>query len=379
MQNVTHKINVLQLICPSGFYGAERWIVALANNIDREHYRCDLALTVEPGDKPLELADRYREIGQEVFELPMSGRFDIGVINRLCALIKERQIQVLHTHGYKSDIIGVIAARKAGIRSVCTPHGFENADDLKLRAYIWLGCQSMRFFDSVAPLSRQLCDDSKQYGVKPSRIEYIQNGVDLSEVEAVRDNQDQTSARSVKRIGFVGQMISRKNIGDLLDIFDGLCTKYDNLELILLGDGEDRAKLEIYAAALAARDKIQFLGFRSDRLALLKSFDLFVMTSSLEGIPRCLMESMAMGIPVAAYDIPGIDQLVTHEQTGLLASFGDKTELSQHWESLLFDSQKAITLSHKAIEFVEQHFSAKRMAKEYQTLFSTLAKEAALE
>jgi len=45
----------------------------------------------------------------------------------------------------------------------------------------------------------------------------------------------------------------------------------------------------------------------------------------------------------------------------------------------LFDSQKAITLSHKAIEFVEQHFSAKRMAKEYQTLFSTLAKEAALE
>ena len=58
---------------------------------------------------------------------------------------------------------------------------------------------------------------------------------------------------------------------------------------------------------MISHSKIDFLGFRDDRLVLLQSFDLFVMTSTLEGIPRCLMEATAMGIPVAAYNIAGIE------------------------------------------------------------------------
>ncbi len=365
-------LNVLQLICPSGFYGAERWILALANNMDQQKFRCDLAVTQEPDEAPLELVSRYRELGHEAFELQMAHRFDLGIIGNLCELIRTRNIHVIHTHGYKSDILGVIAAKKTGIKSVCTPHGFENADDLKLRAYIWLGCQTMRFFDCVAPLSKQLCDDARRYGVREQGLEYIQNGVDLSEVEAERDNGKITQNEK-KRIGFVGQMISRKNIGDLLEIFDGLYQKHgDSLELVLLGDGEARAELEALTQTLSAQSAIKFLGFRSDRLELLKSFDLFVMTSTLEGIPRCLMEAMAMGIPVAAYNIAGIDQLVTHEQTGLLADFGDKTTLSNYWERLLFEPELAQSLSKNGIAFVEEHFSARRMAKEYEVLFKRL-------
>ncbi len=64
-----------------------------------------------------------------------------------------------------------------------TPHGFENAKDFKLRLFIWLGCQAMRFADLVVPLSQQLLADCKRIGVKQSKTVYIQNGVDLSEVE----------------------------------------------------------------------------------------------------------------------------------------------------------------------------------------------------
>ena len=119
-------------------------------------------------------------------------------------------------------------------------------------------------------------------------------------------------------------MISRKNIVDILDVFDQLHHKHPNTRLILLGDGDSRASLEIHRETLNSHKNIEFLGFRDDRLSLLKSFDLFVMTSTLEGIPRCLMEATAASIPVAAYNIPGIDQLISHQKTGLLAQPGQK-------------------------------------------------------
>jgi len=363
-------INVLQFICPTGFYGAERWILALAKHLDPNKVRCDLVVTAEPGNQNLEISHQYKTLGLDAYEVPMSNKFDFTAISKLAELIHEKQIDIIHTHGYKSDLIGVLAARKAGIPCVVTPHGFENAKDLKLRLFIWLGCQAMRFAAKVVPLSQQLQEDCQRIGVHPGKTLYIQNGVDLSEVENVETPKAVPGAE--KRIGFVGQMISRKNIFDLLDIFDALHAKHPNTRLILLGDGDQRIELEKYATTLASQSHIEFLGFRDDRLELLKSFDLFVMTSTLEGIPRCLMEATAAEIPVAAYDIPGIDQLITHNQTGLLAPLGDKQQLQAHWETLLFEPDTAKKLTAAAKEFVYDHYSAQRMATEYTELFEQL-------
>jgi len=370
---ITNKMHILQFICPTGFYGAERWVLALARHLPKDQVRCDLAVTLEDGSKDLELVRKYRKDYGEAFEIPMNNRFDIGVIGKLVTLIKERDIDVIHTHGYKSDILGVIAAHKAGIKCIVTPHGFENVKDPKLRFFIWLGCKAMGFADRVVPLSPQLMDDSRKLGVNDKKLAYIQNGVDLSEVEDQRKSDNPLkNLNGEKRIGFIGQMISRKNIFDILNIFEDLYKKHTNLRLIFVGDGDQRIELETYAEKLNSYSNIDFLGFRDDRLELLQSFDLFVMTSTLEGIPRCLMEACAMGIPVAAYDIPGIDQLITHERTGLLATLGDTKTLATYWERLLFDNEFATELSENARHYVQTHYSAQRMADEYMDLFTQL-------
>ncbi|MHA7816377.1 MAG: glycosyltransferase [Pseudohaliea sp.] len=369
------RLNVLQFICPTGFYGAERWVLALAAYLP-ESVRCDLAVTREAENRDLQLVREYREGGLgEVFELPMRHRFDTRVIGELAALLVRRGVDVIHTHGYKSDILGVLAARRAGIPCLVTPHGFENARDLKLRLFIWAGCRALRHADAVAPLSRQLCDDARAAGVAEARLHYIQNGVDLGEVEAERQRPRPAVPGGKRRIGFIGQLISRKNVAELLRIFDRLHReRAGDVELLLLGDGEERAALEAQAATLDAREDIHFLGFREDRLALLHSFDLFAMTSTLEGIPRCLMEACAMGVPVAAFDIPGIDQLVRHEETGLLAAPGDSDTLAGHWNRLLDDAALAARLGEAARAFVHAHYSAQRMADEYTALFRQLAR-----
>ncbi len=366
-----HSINVLQFICPTGFYGAERWILALTKHLPAQ-INSELAITLETDSRNLTLVNAFKQQGKIAHEVPMQHPYDYAVIQRLVNVIRERQIHVIHTHGYKSDILGVIAARKAGIPVIVTPHGFENSTDIKLRLFIWLGCQAMKFATKVVPLSAQLCTDVRAFNITEPRLEYIQNGVDLSEVEAVRDDPQYSRHTDKKRIGFVGQMISRKNIDALLRIFADYYEQDDNVELVFLGDGDARAALQAHAETLSCAHAISFLGFRDDRLALLKTFDLFVMSSTLEGIPRCLMEACAMGIPVAAFDIPGIDQLIQHQVTGLLAPLHDEAQLLQHWRTLLSDPQLAQSLTDAAITFVNDHYSAARMAQEYSELFTRL-------
>ena len=377
MKTASKKMHILQFICSTGFYGAERWILAMCNNTSDENVTYSLAVTDEADSQDLEIARHFKRDCGEVYELPMAHKFDFKAVARLAQYIKDNNIDAVHTHGYKSDILGVLAARKAKVPVVVTPHGFENAKDLKLRLFIWLGCQAMKYADHVVPLSPQLVEDVKAYNIEQPQLVYIQNGVDLSEVEKYK-NKPMALEKTKKRVGFIGQMISRKNIVDLLDVFDMLHKKMDNIELVLLGDGDSRESLEAHTQSLSSKADIHFLGYRDDRLDYLKSFDLFAMTSTLEGIPRCLMEACAMETPVAAYDIAGIDQLISHEKTGLLSPLGNKEHLLDCWEKLLSDEDYAKQLGKNACDYVNEHYSAKRMADEYITLFNEVLSKQAL-
>ena len=368
------KIRVLQFITPAGFYCAERWVIALANNIDSERVVCDLAVTRESATQDLSVATHYPKDVGDVHYLDMNGRFDFRVVTQLVEVIRKRKIGVIHTHGYKSDIIGLLAARKAGIKCVSTPHGFSGKVSFKLAMFIRVGTFMLRYFDKVAPLSEELVSDMARFNVPASRVQFIRNGVDLKEIDSFLANETENqSTRSKKRsLGYIGQMIPRKCLADLILMFDMLWQRDNQLCLKLIGDGVQRAELEALARSLPCAGSVEFLGFRDDRLSLLREFDIFVMTSSLEGIPRCIMEAMAVRVPVVAYDIPGVDKLVEHGKTGLLAPFGSKAELAQCCQNMLSDPQLAASLAENSRQKIDQFYSAKRMAAEYEELFRSL-------
>jgi len=376
----TPPIKVLHFICSTGFYGAEKWILALANNSDRALVTSELVVTKESNNQDLQLVRDFNALGLTSYEIEMNGRFDPRAIKSLVSLLKEQKIDVLHSHGYKSDILGIVAAKIAGIKCITTPHGFEKTNDRKLEMFIAAGCRTFKYFDYTVPLSRELYADVQRYKVPDEKIIYIRNGVDLKDIEyrapaenpAVRNNDEPLNAPESKTIGFIGQMIDRKNVSHLLDVFDKLAASNSGLKLVLLGDGISRAKFEDYADKLDSRDRISFLGFQSDPLTYLNTFDLFVMCSTLEGIPRCLMESMAMGVPVAAYDIAGVNQLLDHNKTGLLSTLNNKDELYDCCKKLLWDEKLANAISAAAAKHINEKFSAHRMAVEYTDLYQQL-------
>ncbi len=365
---------MLQFICPTGFYGAERWILALAKYLNPDQINCQLAVTEESQGQNIELFKRYKLLGLDSYKIQAYGRFDVRMVLKLVSLIREKNIDIIHTHGYKSDILGLVAAHITRIRSVATPHGFENVNDRKLQMYIRLGCFALRYFDRVVPLSDDLESEMRKIGVNPKKLRLIKNGVDLEEIERERslDTPSVYANGDEKIVGYIGQMASRKNLRDLLMTFNLLYAKHKNIRLLLVGDGPERKEIETVARELASSSKIHFLGFRNDRLRILKEFDLFCMTSSLEGIPRSIMEAMAMGIPVAAFNIPGIDKLIINGQTGLITDFGNREKLKESWERLIFSEEFSHKISRNGREFILDYFSSERMAKEYTTLYYQL-------
>jgi len=361
---MSRPINVLQFICSTGYYGAERWVVALANNADRSEVNIELAVTQEHSNHQLQVSEEFDNLGLESHVIPMSGAFDLRLVKRLKALIKERNIDLIHTHGYKSDIIGLIVAKLAGVKCVSTPHGFEMGDDLKLKLYIGLSCRLFRFFDAVVPLSEQLVDDVRGYKVKPEKLKLIENGVDLKPIDALREKSSQSAEKDrPPTIGYIGQLIKRKNVEDLITAFSRLKSDHPNLEA--------------QASSLGVSDAVSFEGYQEEALSWHKHFDLFAMTSNLEGIPRCLMESMALNTPIVAYDIPGVDQLIVHEQTGLLAPFGNIDQLVEQCSRLLNDQSFAQRITDTAFRTVNERFSAQRMAREYELLFKDMVSNSA--
>ena len=351
-----------------------RWVLAMANNISAAVDCCDLAVTKEHEQQDLTVAEVYPREKGEVHTLHMQGRFDWSVVQKLAELIQRRRIDVIHTHGYKSDIIGYFAAKKAGIPCVSTPHGYPTKAGLKMSLFIKAGILALKRFDAIAPLSPELMNDMQRFKVPGHKVHFIENGVDLTELEAFRKPLESIETRALEapHIGYVGQLIPRKGVLDMLTMFEQLSKHYPKARLTLVGDGSERSELEAYANSLACREQIEFMGFRCDRLALVKDFDAFCMTSSLEGIPRCLMEAMAIGTPVVAYNIPGVNELVEEGETGLLAPLGDTARLAQQFIKLCENPELRQHIIQTGRDRVDQRFSAQRMAREYEQLFSQL-------
>lgn len=366
-------LRILQFITPNGFYGAERWVLAMANNLSLHTEVCDLAVTQEHINQDLTIADVYPSEAGEIHRLPMKGRFDFGVVDQLANILKARRIDVLHTHGYKSDIIGYLAARKAGVLTVSTPHGYPTKAGLKMSLFIKAGVLALKRFDAIAPLSPELMKDMERFNIPRARVHFIENGVDLTELEPYRKPLEATQEKlTAPHLGYVGQLISRKGIADMIQAFQIVWQKYPRAKLSLVGDGHERNELEKLAQSLSCGEQIEFLGFRSDRLELVKTFDAFLMTSSLEGIPRCLMEAMAIGTPVLAYDIPGVNELIQEGVTGLLAPLGNYSRLAEQVIRMAEEPDLRVQMAKKARNLVDERFSAHRMAGEYESLFSLL-------
>ena len=358
---------------PTGLYGAERWILALIKHLPPSEVESFVGVIKDSSELETPLCTVASKLGFQAHVIEAYGKLSRSAIGKLRRLLLEHQIDILHTHGYKTDLIGVLAVRGTPCKTLSTPHGWSVNAGFKLQVYEALDRLSFLFMDAVAPLSRDLFDGLESLPGLKRKLHLIENAVDLSEIDAPGETPDvlhrwHEEGRAV--IGYIGQLITRKRIDTLIEAFHAL--DIPNKQLCLIGDGPQRQELEALSERLGEGRNVAFLGFRGDRIDFLKGFDIFVLPSELEGIPRCLMEATAAGVAVIATDIPGCREVVNPGETGFLSPPGNSEELARQMNRLIVDPTLRARLARAGAERTRQRYSADALAGAYTELYQSM-------
>ena len=366
-------IKVLHLGSPSGLYGAERWIISLISHLDSVRIESLVGAVNDGGYDDVPLCRMAQSRGFESVVIQGHGKVNLGAVRELRQFLIANRIDILHTHFYKADLIGLLAARSTNCLVMTTPHGWAVRPSPSLWVYERLTKLSFSFMDAVVPLSTGLMQSLKWTPGLSGKLTLIENAVDLSEAkqDCALDAELAALRASGKFIlGYVGRLDAGKDLETLLRAMAG--DHHPQWHAVLVGAGEHGDQLRALVAELGVADRVTFTGYREDRMTFLKGFDVFVLPSLSEGTPRCLMEAMAAGIPIVASDIPGCRNLVDGSSTGLLFPVGDERALRERVVELSESAERRASIVDSARQFIEAKFSCERMAREYELLYENL-------
>lgn len=368
-------IKVLQLGSPTGLYGAERWILALVRHLDSTEIESIVASIKDDPALEVPLCREAERLGFKTRVFKAYGRFNLSAVRQLRAYIREHGIDILHTHAYKQDLIGLMAIIGTDCKIISTPHGWSRDAGFKLQCYEALNRAVFPLFDQLVPLSPELYRPLKRIPFVKHKLKLIQNGVDTGEILACHTTAPELiewRAQGFLIIGYIGRLVHLKGL-DILLKAAVMLDKDIPWRIVFVGDGEQRAFLKTLAKDLGVGDKVTFFGFQENRLEFLNVFDLFVLPSRSEGLPRCLMEAMTAGRVVVASDIPGTRELVVDEQTGFLFPSGDAEGLAEKLNWVLKgENPIAAEVAQRGKDFVLQNYSADNMALKYASLFKNI-------
>jgi glycosyltransferase involved in cell wall biosynthesis len=206
-------------------------------------------------------------------------------------------------------------------------------------------------------------------------LHLIDNGIDVEHLrsgsrEQARDLLQIDASEFV--VGCVASLTPEKSHQSLMHTFHEYAEELRNVTLVLVGDGPLRAELEDLADTLGLRDKILFLGHRTDVRLLYAAFDLFALVSLKEGLPMVLLEAMATGLSVVVTPVGAIPQVVTDGEQGYLVPIDDYAALAGAVLKLKNDVALRSKMGQSAYETVLEQYSSKRMADDYEKLYQKL-------
>lgn len=370
-------MKILQLISSVGFFGAENVLIELSKKLCSSKYNFCIGTINNHSNPHIEVTKEAlkNNLTYKIFDC--RGKFDIKTISKIRKYIKENKIDIIHSHGYKSNIYGFFASVNLDIQRIATCHNWLG-NNMKMKLYEYLDKLVLNRFNKVVAVSDTLKDEILSSGIPKNKVVVINNGIDTNRFQS-QNCKSQTKAllgiqENEKVIGTIGRLTPEKGQLYLLKAFKMANSKLPNTKLLIIGDGPLRRSLELEATGLELRDNVIFTGIRNDIPEILNIMDVFVLSSLNEGLPMALLEAMAAQIPSIATNVGAISKVIDNGYSGLLVEAMDVIKLTDTMVNLLTDKDSADYLAKNAYATVKSNFSSENMAKEYAEIYDSLIK-----
>ncbi len=300
---------------------------------------------------------------------------------RLVTIFRRRQYHVVHTNSSKAGILGRLAARKAAVPLVVhTVHGWGHHDrqnPILRRLFIRLERACADFSDGLVVVSPRNMEKGLRDGIgTPEKYVTIRSGVDLSRYAGPRRTRAEVRRElgipeDASVIGTVTRLSPQKAPQVFVDAAAAVVRDEPGTSFVVVGDGPLGESVKRLAARLGIDGAVRFTGLRSDVPDLLGAFDIFVLSSLWEGLPRAIPEAMVAGLPVIASAVDGNAEVVEPGVTGLLVPPGNPSALAEAELVLLRDPDLAARMGRAGRERV-QAFDVRRMIEDTVALYDRL-------
>ena len=371
------RIRVLQVVDKfsidgESIHGIARLMSWWTNAIDRDHFDMNILGLKAPSN-----AGRYIEQqGGRVFYSDY-GRLNPASLLDIARVARQTQTDLLHLHGYKACTLGRVVGALLGMPVVLHEHAVFPTMPPYQKLADWL----------LAPLNDRVvvnCEAVAEFCVErrsmdPENIEIIFNGVPLDEFREVSDSAAAEAAEELgigadtPVVGTVARLEEQKGITHFLNAVPAVKEECPDVKVLIVGDGTLRGALEEEARQLGIADNVIFTGERRDVPRLYKLMDVKVISSIYEGTTLTVFEAMAIGTPVVATTVDGVEEVIEDGATGMLVPPKDAASIAEVVTDLLTNPDRARLLSERAEQAVKQYdvrTSMRRIENLYETVLS---------
>jgi sugar transferase (PEP-CTERM/EpsH1 system associated) len=362
MNAILHVEHVVLTLQPGGL---ENGVVNVANLLPRNAFRSSICCLRDVG----EFASRLHP-SIDVHKMYGKGGADFRLMLSLIRHFRRTRPDIVHTRNAEAFFYGFIAAKVARIPVLVHSEHGRDFEDRFLRFVLQriFSKFTQVVFAVTEELRRQL---SMHTGIPAESIRVLYNGVDsvrFSPASRGKLRSQLGVADNTLVIGSVGRLVEVKNYSLLLSAYKAL--SLTNTMLILIGEGPERASLELLARSLGISDRVRLLGHRDDVSELISVLDVFVLPSVSEGMSNTLLEAMSAGIAVVASAVGGNKEIIRSGVDGLLFTSGDEIELKENILLLLADEILRNRLSQAGRVRVLECFSIDAMINRYGMMYS---------
>lgn len=366
-------LRILHVLAPAPSGGLESVVRLLASGHRTRGHDVRVAAVLSPGESetahPFLRSLAAASVPASVVRVSARGyAAERAAIRDLC---RDMRPHVVHTHGFRSDVVDAGVARRTKAARVTTVHSLIG-NDWKGRLYEAIQLRSLRRFEAVVAVSRVIQDRLVRGGVPGSRVHYLQNAFAPTAVSVTAERARQELGAPPDRplIGWVGRFSREKGADVMLEAFARV-TRSSAL-LAMLGDGPAAGRLRAQARSLGIADRVIWPGRVHHAERLFAAFDVFALSSRTEGTPIALLEAMAAARPIVATRVGGVPDVVD-ESCGRLVRSEDAPALAAAIGELLDDRRLAKTYGEAARTVVESRFSVTPWLLEYERLYARLS------
>jgi glycosyltransferase involved in cell wall biosynthesis len=375
---MSERINVLELRSVRGTGGGpEKTILLGTERADRDRFVVTICYIRDLRDQVFGFDRRAVRHDVDYVEVRERHSLDVAVWPALVDLVRDRAIDIVHAHEYKTDLLAWLLARRTGVLPLATAHGWTGQSLRERWLYYPLDKRLLARYPRVIAVSSDIKQELVRRGASPERVSVLLNAIDplmfrrrTGDVAHVRRELGLDEHDVV--IGSVGRLERQKRFDLLLDAFAQVRRSFPSLRLVIVGDGSLRDTLAAHAGRLGLGESCVFTGHRDDVAELHHAFDLFVQSSEYEGTPNAVLEAMALETPIVATDVGGSRELAFPGVHALIVPPHDVAALVSAIEGSLADRGAARARAVAARRRVETDLSFEARTRHLERIYEEL-------